>query len=45
MTAEGTEDFVTEYSYVDSNGKYTALLQNEIKTVENEAEKMQEIFI
>ena len=37
MTAEGTEDYVTEYSYVDSNGKYTALLQKEVKTVENEA--------
>ena len=34
MTAAGTEDFVTEYSYVDSNGKYTALLQKEVKTAE-----------
>jgi len=34
MTAEGTEDYVTEYSYVDSNGKYTALLQKEVKTAE-----------
>ena len=39
MTAAGTEDFVTEYSYVDSNGKYTALLQKEVKTVENEADE------
>ena len=39
MTAEGTEDYVTEYSYVDSNGKYTALLQKEVKTVENEADE------
>ena len=39
MTAEGTEDYVIEYSYVDSNGKYTALLQKEVKTVENEADE------
>ncbi len=39
MTAAGTEDFVTEYSYVDSNGKYTALLLKEVKTVENEVNK------
>ena len=36
MTATGTEDYVTEYSYVDSNGKYTALLQKEVKTVEGD---------
>ncbi|MCM1008883.1 MAG: DUF6531 domain-containing protein [Ruminococcus flavefaciens] len=36
MTATGTEDYVTEYSYVDSNGKYTALLQKETKTVQGE---------
>ena len=36
MTASGTENYVTEYSYVDSNGKYTALLQKETKTVQGE---------
>ncbi|MDE6677995.1 MAG: hypothetical protein K2K02_03040, partial [Ruminococcus sp.] len=35
MTASGSEDYVTEYSYVDSNGKYTALLQKETKTVQD----------
>ncbi len=35
MTATGSENYVTEYSYVDSNGKYTALLQKEIKTVQD----------
>ena len=38
MTATGTEDYVTEYSYNDSNGNYTALLQKEVKTVEKENE-------
>ena len=36
MTATGTEDYVTEYSYSDSNGSYTALLQKEVKTVESD---------
>ena len=35
ITASGSEDYVTEYSYVDSNGKYTALLQKETKTVQD----------
>jgi len=38
MTATGTEDYVTEYNYNDSNGNYTALLQKEVKTVEKENE-------
>ncbi len=36
MTAVGTEDYVTEYSYKDAQGKYTALLQKETKTVKND---------
>ncbi len=36
MTATGTEDYVTEYSYNNAQGKYTALLQKEVKTVEGE---------
>ena len=36
MTAAGSENYVTEYSYSDSNGNYTALLQKEVKTVEGE---------
>ncbi len=36
MTATGTEDYVTEYSYSDANGSYTALLQKEVKTVESD---------
>ncbi len=36
MTATGTEDYVTEYSYNNAQGKYTALLQSEVKTVDNE---------
>ena len=36
MTATGAEDYVTEYSYSDSNGSYTALLQKEVKTVESD---------
>ncbi|MCM1142199.1 MAG: hypothetical protein NC453_26815, partial [Muribaculum sp.] len=36
MTATGTEDYVTEYSYNDAQGKYTALLQKETKTVKND---------
>ncbi len=36
MTATGTEDYVTEYNYNDAQGKYTALLQKETKTVKND---------
>ena len=36
MTASGTENYTTVYSYSDSNGNYTALLQKETKTVEAE---------
>ena len=36
MTASGTENHTTVYSYSDSNGNYTALLQKETKTVESE---------
>jgi len=36
MTATGSEEFVTEYSYNNAQGKYTALLQKEVKTVEGE---------
>ena len=39
MTATGTEDYVTEYNYNNSTGDYTALLQKEVKTVENEADE------
>lgn len=35
MTVSGTENYVTEYSYSDAQGNYTALLQKEVKTVEN----------
>ncbi|MCI8777495.1 MAG: RHS repeat protein, partial [Oscillospiraceae bacterium] len=36
MTATGTEDYVTEYSYNNAQGKYTALLQKEVKKVQKE---------
>lgn len=36
MTASGTENYTIVYSYSDSNGNYTALLQKETKTVEAE---------
>lgn len=36
MTATGSENYVTEYSYNNAQGKYTALLQKEVKTVEGE---------
>ncbi len=36
MTASGSENYVTEYNYNDAQGKYTALLQKEVKTVEDE---------
>ncbi len=36
MTATGTEEYETVYDY-SVNGKYTALLQKEVKTVEKEA--------
>ena len=36
MTAAGSENYVTEYNYNNAQGKYTALLQKEIKTVEDE---------
>ncbi len=35
MTVTGTENYVTEYSYNDAHGNYTALLQREVKTSEN----------
>ena len=35
MTVTGSENYVIEYSYSDAQGKYTALLQKETKTVEN----------
>ena len=37
MTATGSENYVTEYNYNNAQGKYTALLQKEVKTVEGEA--------
>ena len=37
MTATGTEEYVTEYSYNNAQGKYTALLQKETKTVKNDS--------
>lgn len=36
MTASGSENYVTEYNYNNAQGKYTALLQKEVKTVEGE---------
>ncbi len=36
MTADGSENYVTEYNYNNAQGKYTALLQKEIKTVQDE---------
>ena len=36
MIATGSENYVTEYSYNNAQGKYTALLQKEVKTVEGE---------
>ena len=36
MTATGSENYVTEYSYNNVQGNYTALLQKEVKTVEGE---------
>ncbi|MDE5649057.1 MAG: hypothetical protein K2I33_04040, partial [Oscillospiraceae bacterium] len=36
MTASGTEEYETVYDY-SVNGKYTALLQKEVKTVEKES--------
>ena len=36
MTATGSENYVTEYSYNNAQGNYTALLQKEVKTVEGE---------
>lgn len=36
MTATGSENYVTEYSYNNAQGKYTALLQKETKTVEDD---------
>jgi len=33
MTATGTENYITEYDYTDSNGNYTTLLQKETRTV------------
>lgn len=36
MIATGSENYVTEYSYNNAQGNYTALLQKEVKTVEGE---------
>ena len=36
MTATGSENYVTEYSYSNAQVNYTALLQKEVKTVEDE---------
>ena len=36
MTATGSENYVTEYNYNNAHGSYTALLQKEVKTIENE---------
>ena len=36
MIATGSENYVTEYSYNNAQGKYTALLQKETKTVEDD---------
>ena len=36
MTATGSENYVTEYNYNNAQGSYTALLQKEVKTIENE---------
>ena len=36
MMATGSENYVTEYSYNNAQGKYTALLQKETKTVEDD---------
>ncbi|MGN0621968.1 MAG: DUF6531 domain-containing protein, partial [Porcipelethomonas sp.] len=36
MTATGSENYVTEYSYSNAQDNYTALLQKEVKTVEGE---------
>jgi len=35
MTAEGSENYVTEYNYNNAEGKYTNLLQKEVKTVQS----------
>ena len=35
MTATGNENYVTEYRYTNAQGKYTALLQKEVKTSQN----------
>ena len=40
MTATGSESYVTDYSYSDSNGNYTALLQKETKTVDGTSEEI-----
>ena len=34
MTATGSENYITEYDYTDSNGNYTTLLQKETRTIE-----------
>ena len=36
MIASGSENYVTEYNYNNAQGKYTALLQKEIKNVQGE---------
>lgn len=36
MTATGSENYVTEYNYNNAQGNYTALLQKEVKTVQDE---------
>ena len=37
MTATGSEEYTTVYDYNDANGNYTALLQEETKTVEDDS--------
>ena len=40
MTATSSESYVTDYSYSDFNGNYTALLQKETKTVDGTSEEI-----
>ena len=38
MTATGSEEYETVYSYNDAEGNYTALLQEEVKTIEGDSD-------
>ena len=38
MTATGSEEYETVYSYNDADGNYTALLQEEVKTIEGDSD-------